>query len=175
MWKYIINDLLVSFRYLPVGIMAGALFAAGIGAVNEKRKKRGRKVVPVISSSCLCIYIIVLLMITFFSRESDSGARYMDLHLGSTWGINKRNNAFVVENVLLFIPYGILMPWAFQSARGILKSILIGLFSSLLVELLQLVTGRGYFQLDDILTNVAGYLIGSLIFLCGVKLYKLRR
>ena len=33
----------------------------------------------------------------------------MDLELFSTWGINDRNNAFVVENVLLFIPYGFVL------------------------------------------------------------------
>ena len=32
------------------------------------------------------------------------------------------------------------------------------------LEVLQLLTGRGYFQVDDILTNTLGALIGFLIF-----------
>ena len=32
------------------------------------------------------------------------------------------------------------------------------------VEVLQLVTGRGYFQIDDLMTNTLGALIGFLIF-----------
>ena len=56
--------------------------------------------------SCLVMYVAVLLAITYFSRESGSRSGMMDLELFSTWGINNRNNAYVVENVLLFIPYG---------------------------------------------------------------------
>ena len=32
------------------------------------------------------------------------------------------------------------------------------------VETIQLITGRGYFQVDDILTNVLGAVIGYVIF-----------
>ena len=36
--------------------------------------------------------------------------------------------------------------------------------TSLGVETIQLITGRGYFQVDDILTNVLGAVIGYVIF-----------
>ena len=32
------------------------------------------------------------------------------------------------------------------------------------VETIQLITGRGYFQVDDILTNVLGAVVGYLLF-----------
>ena len=100
----------------------------------------------------------------FFSREDGSRNRAMDLELFSTWGINTRNNAFVVENVLLFIPYGFACPWAFPWLRGFFRNIFAAFVTSLGVETFQLITGRGYFQIDDILTNVLGGIIGYWMF-----------
>ena len=96
------------------------------------------------------LYLMIILVITFFSREDGSRNRAMDLELFSTWGINTRNNAFVVENVLLFIPYGFACPWAFPWLRGFFRNIFAAFVTSLGVETFQLITGRGYFQIDDI-------------------------
>ena len=70
--------------------------------------------------------VAILLVITYFSRESGSRTGMMDLELFSTWGINDRNNAFVVENVLLFIPYGFVLPWADVRQRHFLINFLTG-------------------------------------------------
>ena len=86
------------------------------------------------------------------------------MEIFSTWGINARNNALVVENILLFIPYGILVPWAFERCRKLFSGVLLGIITSLFIECLQLITSRGYFQIDDILTNVAGTILGYLMF-----------
>ena len=39
-----------------------------------------------------------------------------------------------------------------------------GFFTSLGIELLQLATQRGFFQIDDILTNTLGAVVGYLFF-----------
>ena len=88
----------------------------------------------------------------------------MDLELFSTWGINARNNAYVVENVLLFIPYGLLCSLAFEKFRNFFGCILFGALTSMAVESLQLVTSRGYFQIDDILTNILGTVVGYFLY-----------
>ena len=87
----------------------------------------------------------------------------MDLELFSTWGINERNNAYVVENVLLFIPYGFVLAWADVRQRNFFCNLLTGALTSFAIEYMQLVTQRGYFQIDDILTNILGTILG---FLC---------
>ena len=87
---------------------------------------------------------------------------------------SNRNNALVVENVLLFVPYGFLLPWVFEKVRGFFKTGFWGLLTSVCVEVLQLVSGRGYFQIDDILTNTLGTLIGFLIFALGRRIFKRR-
>ena len=70
----------------------------------------------------------------------------------------------VVENVLLFIPYGILGPWAIERLRRFWSCVLLGAVTSLIIETLQLVTERGYFQIDDILTNTLGTAVGFLVW-----------
>lgn len=98
----------------------------------------------------------------FFQGEREQTG--MDLELFSTWGINDRNNAYVVENVLLFIPYGFLGAWTSGRLRRILLCGVFGFLTSVGIESLQLVTRRGFFQIDDILTNTLGTVIGCGIF-----------
>lgn len=50
-----------------------------------------------------------------------------------------------------------------------------GAFTSICIESLQLVTGRGYFQIDDILTNTLGMFLGYLVFGIGFGIVKLFR
>ncbi len=162
MLKYIISDMLATLRYLPYGIIAGLFAVLILHGINRGRKRRGKDTVSLPAVSCLVMYVAVLLVITYFSRES--GARSgLDLELFSTWGINKRNNAYVVENVLLFIPYGFVLAWADARQRNFFRNLLTGALTSLAIECMQLVTGRGFFQIDDILTNILGTILG---FLC---------
>jgi len=163
MWKYILKDMRETMRYLPYGLVAGAFFLLMFGAVNRWRTKRNKPPVAVLAMSAFMTYVIIILCITFLSREN--GTRIgIDLDLFSTWGINERNNAFVIENVLLFIPYGIVCAWAFKALRRFFPCAMIGLATSIAVECMQLYTGRGYFQVDDILTNLLGSIVGYVVF-----------
>ena len=159
MLKYIIHDMTAALRYLPYGLIAGLFAVAVLWLINRGRQKRGRDALSLPAISCLVMYVAILLAITYFSRES--GTRNgIDLELFSTWGINRRNNAYVVENVLLFIPYGFVLAWADPRQRHFLRNVLTGAMTSLAIECMQLATGRGYFQIDDILTNILGTILG---------------
>ncbi len=166
MIKYICADLLAAMEYLPYGLALGIPVALLFLWVSRRKGGRGEKEgaarFPV---AVYAVYFAILLVITFFSRESGSRRGGMDLELLSTWGINDRNNAYVVENVLLFVPYGFLCSWAFPWARNFFACTLFGAATSVLVECLQLVTARGYFQIDDILTNILGTAVGFLLYL----------
>lgn len=164
MIKYIYQDLLSALRFLPWALMIGIpISACVLWAGNKLRRDEGKpKIrVPVV---LFCIYGAVILILTLFSREG-GGNQVFDLELFSTWGINNRNNALVMENVLLFVPYGFLSSLAFQGMRRILPCAAFGAATSVGVESLQLMTGRGFFQLDDILTNTAGAVLGCLVYL----------
>ncbi|UXY31424.1 VanZ family protein [Streptomyces sp. HUAS TT20] len=67
-------------------------------------------------------------------------------------------------NLLLGVPFGVLVPVLAPRARGILQVLLLTVIVMLLVELAQgaLVTGRA-FDIDDVILNTAGALGGYLL------------
>lgn len=152
-------------KYLPRAILIGIpLSLSAVFVANAWQRKRGGGACSVLRTVIFGFYLAVLFFITFFSRESGSRVG-VDLVLFSTWGINDRNNAFVIENVLLFIPYGFVSCLAFKGLRDFVRCTVFGMATSLCIECLQLITGRGYFQLDDILTNTLGAMLGFLVYL----------
>jgi len=163
MISYIIKDLTGALRYLPVGLAIGGIVFLLLFLINRRMVRKNRQPIPVAALTCLWFYVAIMLCITVWFRETGSTGK-IDMELWSTWGINNRNNALVVENVLLFVPYGFLLPWVFERARGFLRTGFWGLLTSVCVEVLQLISGGGYFQIDDILTNTLGALIGFLGF-----------
>ncbi|WP_327319870.1 VanZ family protein [Streptomyces sp. NBC_01235] len=67
-------------------------------------------------------------------------------------------------NVLLGVPFGILVPVVAPRARGVLRVLLLTAAVMLLVEFAQgaLVTGRA-FDIDDVILNTTGALVGYLL------------
>ncbi|MCM1541405.1 MAG: VanZ family protein [Blautia sp.] len=163
MFHHICRDMADVLKYLPFAVGAGALCFCALTIRNAQRRKRQKASIPVVPETLFFTYLTVLMIITLFSRESGS-RQGIDLEIFSTWGINDRNNAFVVENILLFVPYGIVCPLAFRRFRSFWGSLAMGALTSFLVELIQLLTGRGYFQIDDILTNILGTVAGYLLY-----------
>nr|WP_242828219.1 VanZ family protein [Enterocloster clostridioformis] len=65
-------------------------------------------------------------------------------------------------NVLLFIPLGIFVPCLWREYRSMMKTVGLGLMTSLGIEILQIFTFRAT-DINDLITNVAGTMIGYLI------------
>ncbi|MEU4165390.1 VanZ family protein [Streptomyces sp. NPDC026665] len=67
-------------------------------------------------------------------------------------------------NLLLGVPFGVLMPVVFPKTRGILRVVALTATVMLLVELVQgaLITGRS-FDIDDVILNTTGALVGYLL------------
>ncbi len=77
-------------------------------------------------------------------------------------------------NVLAFIPCGILLPLIYTGSFVYLRTFLSGLAITLGVELIQLITSFGIWDIDDIVLNICGLLIGMLLslpcsFYCRAK------
>ena len=66
-------------------------------------------------------------------------------------------NNNLMGNLVLFMPMGIFLPALFKSSR--LKHCLIVFIGLILVEVLQLVTGCGVFDIDDIILNFVGFFL----------------
>lgn len=69
-------------------------------------------------------------------------------------------HAYFIENIIMFIPFGFLAPMVFERMRKVRFCVFIGFLCSCGIELSQLITQRGYCQLDDVVTNTVGMLVG---------------
>lgn len=67
--------------------------------------------------------------------------------------------SLIITNVIMLIPYGFLAPFALKK-RGAVFCFLSGFVLIILIETVQLITGRGTFDVDDIIYNSLGILIG---------------
>lgn len=66
-------------------------------------------------------------------------------------------------NILIFVPYGFFISMASRT-RGFFKTLFCSMGLSLCVEAVQLITRVGSFDVDDILLNTVGGVIGYIIF-----------
>ena len=73
-------------------------------------------------------------------------------------------HAYFIENIFMFIPFGILAPVLFKRMKKMYWGVLAGFLMSCTIEISQLLTQRGYMQIDDVLTNTAGAMAGWLIW-----------
>jgi glycopeptide antibiotics resistance protein len=71
-------------------------------------------------------------------------------------------------NIIGFMPLGILLPALFFAFRGFWRVALISFCISLLFETTQLLTGLGSFDVDDIILNTTGGIVGYIVYL-GLK------
>jgi glycopeptide antibiotics resistance protein len=68
-------------------------------------------------------------------------------------------------NILLFVPLGYLLPSVFRFfQKHPWRTIVSGLLTSLSVETIQLLTLRGWFDIDDLINNTLGCLIGVVVW-----------
>ena len=72
-------------------------------------------------------------------------------------------------NVIIFIPFGFFMPMA-SKYRSIFSAVFYSFGLSLCVETFQLITKVGSFDVDDLLLNTVGGLVGYIIFVMGEAL-----
>lgn len=159
LWMYVAQDLAEKSEYLPAAFGIGVLVFALLWALF---RLRGRRVSRPGLLLLWLIYLPMLLILTYFEREA--GSRHgISLVPFETLG-GPRANSYVLENVFLFLPFGILMAGTFKPLRRPWLGLLLGAVCSLGIEVSQLVTQRGYFQVDDILMNSLGAGLGCVCF-----------
>lgn len=106
-------------------------------------------------------YFCYLIELTLLTREAGSRTD-IDLHFLGTWHPDLQSQCFMVENLLLFLPFGILIVFLCLELK-LWKVLLLSFLLSLTIEITQLITGRGFFQVDDIWLNTLGGFLGSIL------------
>ncbi len=72
----------------------------------------------------------------------------------------------VYMNMMLFVPMGYLLPYVFEyfRARANVRPVVACFIISFVTENLQLITKRGFYDMDDLLANTLGGLLGQMFF-----------
>ena len=80
----------------------------------------------------------------------------------------------IIGNVTMFIPVGLVWPFCFKELNTLKKALLAGVCFPLLIEITQIPFYSRCSDVDDIILNTTGFLIGALIYF-GIKRLTSRR
>lgn len=71
---------------------------------------------------------------------------------------------YIIIDLFLFAPYSLFIPYLFDKNFNLKKFLFIFLLIIILKEILQLITGYGVFDIDDIILNILGIIIAFYFF-----------
>ena len=144
--------------------------------VNNKKSR-------VIVKVAFIVYLVVLAYVLFFAerfgRQGETEEyrynltlfqeieRYIRIGKNGGWQQFLIN---IVGNVLAFVPFGFLAPQIFWRCKSAVLTVMLGFEASLLVEVLQLVTKVGSFDVDDLLLNTLGCVLGFVFYVLGKRI-----
>lgn len=115
--------------------------------------------------------------ITIFQRTAGSRTRIvLELNFGNLLGnfFSRQQFFYTLLNVLFFVPWGFLWGLYRKNYHEIRRVVMVTCYSFLtcfVIEVAQLVTQRGHFEMSDIVTNVTGGLLGVILAGIAMKLY----
>jgi len=89
------------------------------------------------------------------------------LNSGNVWLILKN----ILGNIILFLPFGFLAPALFSFMRSFSHCFFVSLLISGIIEICQYEFAERIFDVDDIVLNSVGEILGWLIFKLFHKLY----
>lgn len=149
-WQLYLTVFLISF-----------ILSFSIARINIEQK--GRKIVIVWIGACL----FLMLYISVFKRVPKTE---MSINLIPFWSIGAIQSGLIetlyekIFNVLFFVPYGCLLGAYFRH-KTFMKAVVLGVATSVGIELIQLLTHTGTCEIDDVICNTFGCVIGAPIAL----------
>lgn len=76
----------------------------------------------------------------------------------------------VIANILLFMPLGFLLPLLFEDIRSLKKVFICGCLTSIIIEVSQIFTVMNVVDIDDVILNTLGAVLGYACYLIFIKL-----
>ena len=157
------------YQDIPQEVYEGLLSIFCIGVILLVVWK-GIKTAPRYSAALLLIeYTFLLFCSTAMFRTTGEARRY---NFHPFWSYN--DSSLFVENVMnavVFVPIGLLLGIAINYIRW-WQVLLISSGISVSVETLQFVFMKGFSELDDVMHNTLGGLLGFLIYSAGLKVIR---
>ncbi len=137
---------------------------------------------------CFIAYLLLLGYVLFygssFGRVEHDEYRYNLIffqEINRYYGLGTRTGSWtlffmnVVGNVVVFLPLGMFLPRLCVRCKKFIFTTLVSMELSLCVELIQLLTKVGSFDVDDIFLNTLGGICGFIIYKIYRSMKKKRR
>lgn len=157
---YIIDEIIVTFVNSPVPYLVGRILLAFIIFVSIKFLLKEFKVDSVYVDLAMILYFILLASITLFKgNETSRDFNFIPFNFIS-YAAEVNLSIFIpaiLVNLLLLVPLAVYLRLKKIRFTFACKMIL---SASLLIEVLQFLTARGTFDVDDLLLNTIGACLG---------------
>ena len=136
-----------------------------------------RKRVPPAKQFGACVLIVLAATVIVGASKTSAADRSLNLVpfrvFQETWGMPEpKKIAQTAANVVMFVPLGFLLPVAFPKMRNLWKVTLTLALLSFVIEFTQYFTGRSA-DIDDLMLNTLGGLLGCLFFFVVSKLFRI--
>ena len=156
-------------------LLFGIMFF-GIFCILEKKgytKRHKNRLTIMLNGFLLSLNCAFIFVMTLFGRARGE-SRSFRLRPFESYGIafmqgNVEILLQIVVNIAMYVTLSILLLCCFQWDKRYQYVVLVAFVSSLAVELLQVIFKIGMFEVDDIINNVLGTLIGIVIYLFSRK------
>ena len=138
----------------------------------NKEKKRPHPLAVILFVMYICLLFYLLFFSETYGRTMDSGYRYNlkpFKEIKRFW-YNRDSLGLstvitnLVGNIVAFAPFGFFLPMFSKAGRNLFGCVLLTSLFSLAVETVQLFSKVGAFDVDDILLNAIGGLVGWLCY-----------
>ena len=151
-------------------ILALLVFVTGVIVALYVRRKDRYSFIRNSLLTMLWGYLFFVLCVTLLFRECSDSMQYQFFPFWSYDVLYNKIIAQLILNVLMFVPIGFLLGNIMHGIRW-MQVIEMGCLLSATIEILQLLTRRGVCNIDDVIHNTIGCVIGYCIFrLCNTIL-----
>ena len=176
-----ITDIMNNIRILmlPVILIVGAEFLL-IGLyyfLYHKKQQSNRKKInfkQLILVALFIGYIVFVCELTIFGRGS---SHFMQMNLQPFSGYidawkkySLRDLQNCIFNIFMFVPLGVFLPLLFSKFKLFKWLLPVVVIATLSIETYQILTGAGIFELDDLINNSLGGIIGYQLYRLGTSI-----
>lgn len=131
-------------------------------------KKKRCDTLRIIFILAFIIYMFSVFYITVLSRVPEERRVDMSPFRSYIFLIRDKNYFYLKQialNILMTIPFGIIVPALWKNLRSFYKIIIRGFIFSFIIEITQFITARGLFEFDDLINNTIGSILGYIIYI----------
>lgn len=143
-----------------------AIILAMVIIIRVAYYKNHKKKVSILNEVMLLLfvaYILILFQLVTYESNGFNGVNFIPFReiLRYDWG-TKEFTRQVIGNIILFIPFGFFITY-YANIKNIGSAFFTTVAASIVIETVQYFIGRS-FDIDDIILNVIGGLLGFLLF-----------